>query len=156
LAKVEVGLMVCNDVSERAVQVRAFDPNDPKTAKGFTDGKSRPGFLPLGPYVVVPKDWKAFVPKIGLRLWWNGQARQTDEAAPMIWDIERQVEEALAIGKDARFTHAGKPVALLPDGKIAKGTILVSGTPGGVILKAPSQTFIVAKLADYFAHAGFV
>jgi 2,4-diketo-3-deoxy-L-fuconate hydrolase len=156
LARVPVGLLVCNDLSERSVQVRSFDPSHPSTAKGFTDGKSRAGFLPTGPYVVVPRDWKSFVAKIGLRLSLNGQQRQNDQAANMIWDIERQVKEALALGDDPRFTHDGKPVSLLPDRVIKKASILVSGTPGGVILRSPSQAFIAQTLAEYALHAEFI
>lgn len=151
-----VGYVLCNDLSERATQVLNLDPNDTASGKGFTDAKSRAGFLPLGPYVVVPKDPTTFVSKITLSLGVSGKPRQKDATASMVWNIPKLVQQALAIGKDPRFTLATKPVALLPDGKIAKGMLLVSGTPGGVALKAPGLDFKVLKAAEYYATGGFL
>lgn len=149
-----VGYVLCNDLSERATQVLNLDPNDQASGKGFTDAKSRAGFLPLGPYVVVPKDPDAFIAKIRLKLSVDGKPRQDDTTKSMIWKVPEIVKQALAVGDTPRFSLAGKPRALLPDKKIAKGMLVVSGTPGGVNLKAPGLDFKAIKAAEYYA--GFV
>jgi 2,4-didehydro-3-deoxy-L-rhamnonate hydrolase len=154
LPKQLYGLMVCNDISDRAAQVMGADPLEPELAEGFTDAKSREGFFPLGPFVVVPKDGPAFAAKRTLDLSLNAGARQHDETKSMVWNIETIVAKALAVGSEPRFTLAGKPVALLPTGKITKGQILVTGTPGGVIFRAPTQKYQAAKIAEYIAKGG--
>jgi 2-keto-4-pentenoate hydratase/2-oxohepta-3-ene-1,7-dioic acid hydratase in catechol pathway len=155
LKNATIGYVLCNDLSERAIQILNLDPDNQASGRGFTDAKSRPGFLPLGPYVVVPKDANAFLPKITLRLTVNGEQRQEDAPKNMVWDVARLVREALAAGSDPRFVLDGKPLALLPDGKIVKGTLLVSGTPGGVTLKAPTQVYKITKAALYVASGAF-
>ena len=151
-----VGFMLCNDLSERATQVLKLDPSHQSSGKGFTDAKSRPGFLPVGPYVVVPRNPRTFLPTVTLRLWVNGEQRQEDSPKNMIWDVERLVTEALAAGADPRFELDGKPLALLPEGKLAKGMLLVSGTPGGIILEAPSTQYKVLAAAAYVATGAFL
>lgn len=151
-----VGYVLCNDLSERATQILNLDPNDTASGKGFTDAKSRAGFLPLGPYVVVPKDPAAFASKITLSLAVSGKPRQKDSTTSMIWDVPKIVKQSLAIGKDPRFELAGKPVALLPHGTITKGMLVVSGTPGGVTLRAPGLDFKALKAAEYYATGVFL
>jgi len=48
------GLILGNDVTDRAVLMRGVDLTDPQSGRGFTDGKSAPGYLPVGDLFVVP------------------------------------------------------------------------------------------------------
>lgn len=51
-----MGLVVANDYTDRATLLRHVDVWDPASGKGFTTGKSRPGYLPVGDLLVVPRD----------------------------------------------------------------------------------------------------
>ncbi len=156
LADNPMGFVVCNDVSERATQILNLDNANQATGKGYTDAKSRPGFLPLGPWVVVPKDPNAYLAKSTIALYRNGKRKQSESPTKMIWKIDRIVKEALALGKDARFELGGKSLALLPTGKIERGTLLMTGTPAGVILQAPTFQYKAAKAAEWIGTGAFL
>jgi 2,4-diketo-3-deoxy-L-fuconate hydrolase len=101
------GYTICNDVSTRDVM---FRPNFPMT--DFLMTKGRPGFLPLGPYI-VPRE---FVPdyrtlRITLRV--NGAVMQDETANDMIHGVERLV------------SYTSTVVTLGP------GDILLTGSPAG-------------------------
>ena len=49
------GLILGNDVTDRAVLMRGVNLKDPQSGRGFTDGKSAPGYLPVGDLFVVPR-----------------------------------------------------------------------------------------------------
>jgi len=69
-----VGFLVVNDFTDRATLLRKMDSKNVTGGKGFPDAKSKQGFLPTGPYMVVPRDWRAFVQELQLELQVNGTA----------------------------------------------------------------------------------
>jgi 2-keto-4-pentenoate hydratase/2-oxohepta-3-ene-1,7-dioic acid hydratase in catechol pathway len=114
------GLVMCNDVSARDVQL----------AQGqFYESKSYPTFTPTGPRLVL-LDVEDFhrVSGLRLRLWANGELRQDGAVADMI------IRPAAALTLLARFQP------------LDAGDLVLTGTPGGTALQAPPA--MVEKLGD--------
>jgi 2-keto-4-pentenoate hydratase/2-oxohepta-3-ene-1,7-dioic acid hydratase in catechol pathway len=114
------GLVMCNDVSARDVQL----------AKGqFYESKSYPTFTPTGPRLVLLEgDDFARLPGLRLRLWVNGELRQDGTVADLI------TGPAAALSLLAGFQ------------RLDPGDLLLTGTPGGTALQAPPA--VVAKMGD--------
>src|SRR5258708_7359895 len=98
------GFTVCNDVSVREWQLRAF------TA---TLGKSFDTHGPIGPWIVTPDELPA-VHNLSLRTWVNGELRQDGNTNDLIYRFGEMIEELSAV-----FT-------------LEPGDILSTGTPAGV------------------------
>ncbi len=128
-----IGLVLCNDYTDRATLLRRVDAWDPTSGKGFTTGKSFPGYLPVGSLFVVPDDVRAFAAALELRLWVNGELRQRSPVAAQVWDLDEMLARTWA-RRAATWEHRGARVSLLPDaGAIPARTLLMSGTPGGTV-----------------------
>ncbi len=130
------GLILCNDVTDRASLLRRIDPDDPQSGKGFTSGKSAEGFLPVGDLFVIPRNLDAFVSGITLQLSVDGAERQHVKATQWIWDFDRILDEARA-KKEVEWNYWGGTARLPFDkaGAIPERTMIMAGTPGGTIFK---------------------
>jgi 2-keto-4-pentenoate hydratase/2-oxohepta-3-ene-1,7-dioic acid hydratase in catechol pathway len=120
LARYVAGLVMCNDVTARDVQLE----------KGqFYESKSYPTFTPTGPRLVLldPEDFPRLA-GLRLRLWVNGELRQDGTAADMI------TGPAAALTLLARFQP------------LDPGDVLLTGTPGGTALQAPPA--VIEKMGD--------
>jgi 2-keto-4-pentenoate hydratase/2-oxohepta-3-ene-1,7-dioic acid hydratase in catechol pathway len=114
------GLVMCNDISARDVQL---------TKGQFYESKSYPTFTPTGPRLVLLRgDEVTRLSGLRLRLWVNGQLRQDGTAADMI------TRPAAALSLLARFQ------------RLDPGDLLLTGTPGGTALQSPRA--VVAKMGD--------
>jgi 2-keto-4-pentenoate hydratase/2-oxohepta-3-ene-1,7-dioic acid hydratase in catechol pathway len=98
------GFTICNDVSVREWQLRAF------TA---TLGKSFDTHGPIGPWIVTPEELPN-VHKLSLRTWVNGELRQDGNTSDLIYRFGEMIEELTTV-----FT-------------LEPGDILATGTPAGV------------------------
>lgn len=114
LADYVAGLVVTNDVSARDLQL-------PKTQ--FFEAKSYPTFTPVGPALVLleGEELKRF-PDLRLRLSVNGEVRQDSVVAG---DMVFQPLEAVQ--------------ALTKFQRLDAGDLLLTGTPVGTALSAPSK-----------------
>lgn len=130
-----MGLVLCNDYTDRALLLRHVDARDPTSGKGFTTGKSLPGYLPVGDLFVVPRDLRAFAAALELDLRVNDAPRQHARVAEQIWDLERILAETWA-RRAVTWEHRGGRVSLLaPDGTIPARALIMSGTPGGTVFQ---------------------
>ncbi|NEB03445.1 fumarylacetoacetate hydrolase family protein [Streptomyces sp. SID13726] len=107
------GLVITNDVSARDVQL---------TKTQFYESKSYPTFTPTGPHLTLlePHEFERLL-DLRLKLSVNGELRQDRTLADMI------VRPAQALTLLARFQS------------LQPGDLLLTGTPGGTALKAPSK-----------------
>jgi 2,4-didehydro-3-deoxy-L-rhamnonate hydrolase len=129
-----LGLVLCNELTDRWALVRNMRRGTEMGTTGFADGKSREGFAVLGPLLVIPRDLTAFYRRIELSLWVNGGLRQRDSAANMVWPPQQIFDEVLQRSETV-FHFKQSAVPLLSGGKIRAGTVIFSGTPAGVIFK---------------------
>jgi 2-keto-4-pentenoate hydratase/2-oxohepta-3-ene-1,7-dioic acid hydratase in catechol pathway len=133
-----MGLVLASDFTDRATLLRRIDLRKVSSGEGFTEAKSREGFMPVGNLFVIPKDLHAYYRSLTLRLWLNGDLRQVAEPVKMSWDIHRMIAETFA-RDDRIWQYRGRPAALpIADGMIPARTIFLSGTPDGVIFRPPT------------------
>ncbi|WP_213575069.1 fumarylacetoacetate hydrolase family protein [Rhodococcus sp. USK13] len=114
IAEFVAGLVITNDVSARDVQL-------PKTQ--FYEAKSYPTFTPVGPALVLLEegDVKRFE-DLRLQLRVNGEVRQN-----------------MTVGRDMIYRPVQALQALTKFQRLDAGDLLLTGTPGGTALKAPSK-----------------
>jgi 2-keto-4-pentenoate hydratase/2-oxohepta-3-ene-1,7-dioic acid hydratase in catechol pathway len=135
-AAVSGGLILGNDVTDRAALMRLVDLKDPKSGKGFTSGKGGPGFMPLGDLFVVPRDLTAFVKTLTLQLSVNGVERQTGPVTDWIWDLEEIVRQCrLKAGVRWAYWGGEASLAVDADGTIPARTVIMAGTPAGTVFQ---------------------
>ncbi len=144
-----LGFMVAIDYSQRASMFRVYDTEHPELAVGFTDSKSHIGYFPVGSIIVVPRDWKNYYKDLAIQLYRNTTLTQNDSLRSLIWDVPKITEEALKLGKKELWIFNNNKVSLLPKGYIEKGTITLTGTPGGVVFEPPTTGFIIKRAIKY-------
>ncbi|MBS7563012.1 fumarylacetoacetate hydrolase family protein [Mucilaginibacter sp. Bleaf8] len=150
-----VGFLVVNDFTDRATLMQKMDSRNVTGGKGFPDAKSKKGFLPTGPYIVVPKDWRAFVKELHLQLSVNGHIRQSGSAKDMVWNIDKIIEQSLAVKGKIKSYYQGKMVKLFEGNCIPANSIIITGTPSGVVFNAPTKGFIFGAVMKYIFTGGF-
>ena len=101
------GYALGNDLSERDWQMAV-------SGGQWSKGKSAPGFLPLGPWLVTPDEVDAA--DLRLRSWVNGEPRQDSRTSDLIFSIDHIVWEL------------SQYLTLEP------GDVILTGTPEGVAL----------------------
>lgn len=146
------GLMLCNDVTDRATLLRNIDPSNPQSAKGFTSGKSGPGFLPVGDLFVVPRNLNAFVAKLDLQLSVEGKERQRARVTDWIWDFDEILGQARA-KQMVSWSYWGGPARFPFDaeGAIPARTLILAGTPAGTVFKGMNTSDYAFGLLDWLA-----
>jgi 2,4-diketo-3-deoxy-L-fuconate hydrolase len=147
LEEARVGFLVVNDFTNRADLMRHVDTKNLGSGAGFSDAKSLPNFFPTGPYVVVPRQWRTFWPALQLSLTVNGQTRQQEQAANMVWKLDKIIAEVVATNGEKRWVSRQQPAALFDGDGIPKGAVLLTGTPSGVAFRAPTGGFIAGAIA---------
>jgi 2,4-didehydro-3-deoxy-L-rhamnonate hydrolase len=145
----QLGLVLCNDVTDRDTLLRVLDPWDVASGTGFATGKSFPGFLPIGDLFVVPRDHRAFTKDVTLQLSVNGALRQRSPATAMVWDVDEIVARTWA-WKDRQWDHRGRPVSLLDASQaIPARSLILSGTPHGTVFDGLRTRHYVAGIASW-------
>ena len=103
------GYVVVNDITERTL---VFRPDIPQMGMDWLSSKSSPTFLPMGPYL-TPAAFVGDPQNLQLTLKLNGEIKQDESSADMIFDVARLIE----------FISAS--VQLLP------GDLICTGSPSG-------------------------
>jgi 2-keto-4-pentenoate hydratase/2-oxohepta-3-ene-1,7-dioic acid hydratase in catechol pathway len=130
-----MGLVVCNDYTDREALLRSVDVGDVESGRGFTTGKSSPGYLPVGNLFVVPRDFRAFAEKLELRLYVDYRLRQRSMAREMIWDIDELLAQTWA-RRSLSWEHRAQEASLLGGSELIPDRILImSGTPHGTVFR---------------------
>jgi len=130
------GLILGNDVTDRAVLMRGVDLKDPQSGRGFTDGKSAPGYLPVGTLFVIPRNITGFVAVLTLQLSVNGTERQRAPVTDWIWDLDEILDRARARQAACWSWRDGTArLAVTAAGAIPARTLIMAGTPAGTIFQ---------------------
>jgi 2-keto-4-pentenoate hydratase/2-oxohepta-3-ene-1,7-dioic acid hydratase in catechol pathway len=143
------GLILGNDVTDRAVLLRNVDVTDPQSGKGFTSGKSGPNYMPVGDLFVVPRNLPGFISRLTLHLSVNGQVRQHAAASDWIWDLEEIVRQC-RLKRDVRWAYWGGEarLAIGEAGEIPARTVIMAGTPAGTVFHGvPTKDRLLGALA---------
>jgi len=114
------GYTIANDISARDRLARR---DMPSLGLDWVAGKSAPGFLPLGPWI-VPATLVPQPQELTMTLKLNGEVMQHESTADMIFPIERLIE------------HISTYMRLLPGDVICTGSPAGNGTSYGRFLRA--------------------
>lgn len=157
-----VAFFVANDVSNRK-------PIIMDDVTGYTLGKTRPTYLPIGPWMVHGRQLRPRTMgegkhrlQIGLEVHESSagpgrvQSRQLSDTGAMLrgpWAIVRHMSKLLARGEVICMRDAfGNPRYLHnAEGVIPAGSLILTGTPGGTAIRKPDLWY-KAKL---FMRGGF-
>jgi 2,4-didehydro-3-deoxy-L-rhamnonate hydrolase len=150
-----IGFLVVNDFTDRATLMQKMDSKNVTGGRGFPDAKSKNGFLPTGPYMVIPKDWRAFVKELQLQLSVNGQVRQNGSAKDMVWNIDTIIERSLLLRGEKKSFYQDEMVELFKGNCIPANSIIITGTPAGVVFNAPAKGFIIGRVTKYIFTGKF-
>lgn len=145
------GLILCNDVTDRAKLMRHIDPRDVTSGKGFTTGKSAPGYMPVGNLFVIPRHMRAFAGAVELRLWRDARLVQSARQSLAIWDFDEMLRQSAARA-DVTWDYEGRQVSLpVRDGKVPARTGVLGGTPDGTVFKGIDRAAMLRGALDWLA-----
>ena len=150
------GFFLCADFTDRAVLSRMIDVDNFDSGSGFSDAKSGPDFFPTGPFLVIPNEWDSFVRAERITTHRGDALRQDARGGEMILNFRQLVEKALGDLESERFVFRGRNFRLLEDNRLARGQVLMSGTPEGVIFMPPSTLQIARGAFRYVLSGAFL
>lgn len=149
-----MGLVLSNDWTDRELLVSQIEVDNLTSGAGFTNAKSQPGFLSTGDLFVIPADWQSYYQDLELDLFVNGDLRQRAHPVDMVWDAPTVIEKVLAIG-DRTWDSDGEQIPLTREpGVISQGTLIQSGTPEGVVYRAPDTRQRFLGFMEWAASLG--
>ncbi|MDA0978908.1 MAG: fumarylacetoacetate hydrolase family protein [Proteobacteria bacterium] len=155
----DFGLVLCNDFTDRWTLVTKLDLGEPLGQTGFPSGKGCERCFPTGYLVVIPRS-PSFYLSLAFSLYVNDELRQQFNMKDIILPIQDIVAEAFR--NETSVYHKGdEQLSLLPSGNIPRGTLILTGTAGGVIFKPANicnQAFylqpgdVIRTEAGYLGH----
>ncbi|GAA0464972.1 hypothetical protein GCM10009096_01870 [Parasphingorhabdus litoris] len=151
-----MGFFLCGDFTDRARLVHMIDSKNIRSARGFSDAKSGADYFPTGPFLVIPHNWRTFIQKERIVTYLNGELRQDARGGEMILDFEALVAKALTNGGGGNYCFRGKPIPLLDDETIARGSAVMSGTGEGVIFMPPTWEDKLGGILDHILLGRFL
>ncbi len=126
-------LLLANDVTDRLTLVRELDLGEPMGTTGFAAGKGQAGFLPVGPWLVIPRN-ADFYRGLEFRLYVNDRLRQRFNSRDMILSIDDIARQALR-DRAQDYRNGTTTVPLIPDEGVSGESLILTGTAGGVVFK---------------------
>ncbi|WP_260077724.1 fumarylacetoacetate hydrolase family protein [Phaeobacter inhibens] len=150
------GFFLCGDFTDRSTLLKMIDTDNFDSGSGFSDAKSGPGYLPSGPFLVIPVDWRSFVEQERIETRLDGALRQDARGGQMILDFGQLVEKVLDDSVSTRFLYQGDRYQLIEDAVISTGQVLMSGTPEGVIFMPPSLRHMARGVIRHVVTGAFV
>ena len=131
-----LGFFIANDLSARTLAI--LGEGRPNRHAYWGVSKSFPGFLPIADKAWVPeKSVPRGSPCVEIETIINGEVRQRDSTESLIYTPAQMLA----------FIHDA-----FPDAPLAKGTIVLTGTPGGVAMTTPRW---LARLANLVGLSRF-
>lgn len=126
-------LLLTNDFTDRWALIREIRLREPMGTTGFAASKGKESFLPAGYFLVIPKE-ASFYEDIEVRLYVNDRLRQRFTAGDMILGYEEIVAQSFR-DQEQTYYKGKAPFPLIPEGGIPRGSLILTGTAGGVIFK---------------------
>lgn len=127
----KLAYLLCGDYTDRWQLVREIDLDGPMGVSGFPVAKGGPTRFPVGSLLVIPRQ-NDFYKQIELSLYLNDELRQHTGAEKMIWSPSTVLANALAECETDYLLMTGT-MHLNDCQSIPAGTLLLTGTPGGVL-----------------------
>ena len=140
------GLFLCGDYSDRATLIRKLDLRNVLSGDGFPDAKSGADRFPAGPFLVVPRDWKAFLNDVRIATYVDGERRQQAQAGDMIKDLRTIVAETLAEATTRTWSYRDGRIPMVRRAAIGTDSGVLTGTGDGVIFQKPGAATMKAVM----------
>ena len=116
-----LGFFIANDLSARSIAI--LGEGQARRYEYWGISKSLPGFMPIADRAWVPKEPKRNgIPCVEIELLVNGEVRQRQSTLNLIYTPIQMLG----------FVHAA-----FPDAPLTAGTLVLTGTPGGVAMTTP-------------------
>ena len=141
------GFFLCGDFSDRATLFRNINLSNPYSGDGFADAKSGADRFPVGPFLVVPRDWKRFLSSVTISTYVDDNLRQQANAGDMIKDLRTLVEETLAAAGTRTWSYQTNRIPMINRPAIPTDTAILTGTAEGVVFREPSPKLIKEIMA---------
>jgi 2-keto-4-pentenoate hydratase/2-oxohepta-3-ene-1,7-dioic acid hydratase in catechol pathway len=113
---------------------------------GFADAKSGHDRFPAGPFLVVPRDWQAFLAGVTIETRVDGQRRQQALAGTMIKDLRAIVHETLAQAGTRTWSYQGARIPMVRRAAIGTDSAILTGTGDGVVFQTPDAATMQAVM----------
>lgn len=139
----DFGLVLCDDFTNRLTLIKDIDLSEPIGLTSFATAKSCTDCLPTGYLVVIPQS-AGFYLSLMLSVYVNDALRLRFNMAGIMLSVEDIVRRSLAT-QNVEYIRGQNKVSLLSEGFILKGTLILTGTAGGVIFK-PANTWFTASI----------
>jgi len=136
------GFFLCGDFTDRAALLRNIDLRNPGSGDGFADAKSGRDRFPAGPFLVVPRDWQAFLKDVTIETWVDGEPRQHANAGDMLKDLRAIVKETLDEAPARTWLYAGGRIPMASRAAIGTASAILTGTGDGVIFRLPAPAVL--------------
>lgn len=149
------GFFLCGDFTDRAELLRHIDIDNMQSGRGFSNAKSKQGYFPTGPYMVISKDWQQFINNTELKLSLNGQLKQNAMAKEMVWSLSKMLEKTWQLNKNNYAVHSNKVGSLSPNKTIDEKMVFLTGTPEGILFGAPGVGFKIKTAIKYVFTGNF-
>lgn len=134
LASYIAGFTVANDVTDRGPIIQ-----DQKHS--FTQAKTAPTFLPVGPFFVPIEQFQLSpkgIPDLVLKLTVNGARKQQARTGEMSNSVYTIIETILRERDSTWLDASGAKQKLLQGQSLEPGDLILTGTPGGTAIRAPA------------------
>lgn len=126
-----LGFFIANDLSARSIGI--LGEGRPNRYAYWGLSKSFPGFMPVADKAWTPENPAPNgIPCVEIESLVNGEVRQRQSTADMIYTPIQML----------RFIHGA-----FPEAPLSKGTIVLTGTPGGVAMRTPRWLVRLSNLA---------
>jgi len=130
------GLAAANDLTARVCQ--ALGDGTPRPYDYWACAKSFPRFLPVAERVWAPAGGLSAIPELTIETRVNGEPRQRGSTRELVYDLPAIVRAARA--------RLGRP--------LARGDVIVTGTPAGVGMRLSAlEKRVAALVTDRFRKA---
>jgi len=143
------GFFLCGDFTDRAELLRNINTENLQSGRGFSKAKSKVGYFPTGPYMVISRHWQRFIAAIELSLTLNGKLKQRAMANLMIWPLRKILEKSWLYDENNQPLYTKKVSTWLPNNLISEKMVFLTGTPEGIIFKPPPISFKIIAAAKY-------
>jgi 2-keto-4-pentenoate hydratase/2-oxohepta-3-ene-1,7-dioic acid hydratase in catechol pathway len=123
-----IGYFLANDLTARSVQV--LGDGAPDELAHWGAAKSFPGFLPVGESMWVPEPPVDGCLRVTLATRVGGELRQSESTDQLVWSPREML------------LHAARR----DGGRLARGDVVLTGTPSGVAMAVPRWKRVLARL----------
>ncbi|QBG35442.1 fumarylacetoacetate hydrolase family protein [Litorilituus sediminis] len=150
----EFALFLCGDFTDRALLMRGINLDNIQSGQGFEQAKSKTGYFPTGPFMIISKDWRTLVNDIELTTKLNGQIKQRAMASEMVWPIDKIAKNTLLQSNQVNASTS-QHSPLLTNKELNSDMSILTGTPEGIMFSPPDTRFKIATAMKYVFSGSF-